>query len=217
MNFHKIAKAIGCMQQQYSRLRDWLPLPPMCDHAVTIESMTPETYRRDGQNLHIAYGIHDTLFGKVLLAQTGKKICWLSFLDSPDKGKAPDELHQWWSLSERVADHTATANTVKRIFSHQPKKFTLLVQGKDSQIRVWNALIKIPHGQTTTYGDVAKSIGQPGSAQAVGGALSGNNIACLIPCHRVIKSTGEPGGYRWGLDRKLALLAAEALQPAGTS
>lgn len=160
----------------------------------------------------ILYGYYDSPFGLCLIATTENKLCNLYFLDASDKTAGLDLLHSEW-LGADIAETSSAIKTLgDRLFSGtppDPSTFSLHLQGTAFQTQVWQALLDIPFGQTVTYQELAQSIGRPTAARAVGNAVGRNPISFLIPCHRVIRSSGKLGGYRWGFPCKTALLAWE--------
>jgi AraC family transcriptional regulator, regulatory protein of adaptative response / methylated-DNA-[protein]-cysteine methyltransferase len=184
------------------------------DLFVNLEAMSPGEFKAGGAGLQIHYGIHDTPFGKALIATTTRGICNLHFLDAVDRLTAEQSLRQSWSNAEITHDVKATQPLHDSIFdssiSKDRKPLTLLVKGTNFQIQVWRALLKVPFGGMTTYQSIAETIGRPTATRAVGTAVGNNPIGYLIPCHRVIRASGELGGYRWGLERKTAILGWEA-------
>ncbi len=188
------------------------------DLFVTLEAMSPGEYKAAGAGLTIRYGIHDTPFGASLIAITDRGICNLHFLDDTDQTLAEQQLQTEWPNATIVYAQQATEDICAQIFqtpNQSPLK--LHIKGTNFQIQVWQALLKIPFGGLTTYQGLAKSIGKPTAARAIGNAVGRNPVSYLIPCHRVIRGSGELGGYRWGLDRKTALLGWEAGQSEGQS
>jgi len=182
------------------------------EHFVSIEAMTPGVYKNEGLGIEISYGIHETPFGKALLAQTKRGICMLSFVDEGTGEYHLEMLRQTWLRAAIHEDQSGTSQTADRIFNTNPTDHTcthLLVRGTNFQVNVWKALLKIPEGAVVTYKQLAEYIGQPNAYRAVANAVSANPIAFLIPCHRVLRATGEFGGYRWGKRRKRAILAWE--------
>ncbi len=166
----------------------------------------------------IHLGFHQTPFGGCLLATIEQSVCQLDFLDHLDrKPSALEVLQCRWPGARLLEDPGTTGPILTRIFdsnlesSGQP--LDLMPKGTSFQIKVWEALLRIPHGCLTTYKDLAHQIGSPNASRALGGAVGANPIAYLIPCHRVIQSNGAIGGYRWGLERKRAMLAGEAMIP----
>jgi AraC family transcriptional regulator, regulatory protein of adaptative response / methylated-DNA-[protein]-cysteine methyltransferase len=185
------------------------------DLFVQAEAVTPGEYRSKGAGLEIAYGFHATPFGECLLAVTPRGICFLAFVDGNDRGAALQELARDWQQAALTLDPARTEPYVARIFSPTPQPpLPLHLRGTNFQMKVWEALLRIPAGSTTTYEDLAERIGQPRAARAVGGALAHNPVAYLIPCHRVLRKSGDFGGYRYRPERKKAMLLREsALEP----
>lgn len=185
------------------------------DLFVTLEAVSPGEARSGGVGIDIRWGLHDTPFGSALIGLTARGVCALHFVADAEEGMA--RLRESWPRATLIRDRVATAETAQRIFaplagSRQP--LAVLVKGSNFQVQVWRALLALPPGALTTYGDLAATIGRPGAARAVGTAVGANAIAWLIPCHRVIRSSGMLGGYRWGLPRKAAMLLREAAQIA---
>jgi AraC family transcriptional regulator of adaptative response/methylated-DNA-[protein]-cysteine methyltransferase len=197
------------------------------DLFVTLEAMSPGEFKAGGAGLQIAYGIHDTPFGPCVVATTLRGICNLHFLDCsldrPNPELAQDWLRQQWSQAELVQDQAKTGEVCDRLFqpltthanSLVSHPLVVHVKGTNFQIQVWRALLQIPWGGLTTYQELGKSLGRPTAARAIGNAVGRNPVAYLIPCHRVIRASGELGGYRWGLERKTTILAWEASQTEG--
>lgn len=182
-----------------------------CALLVEIEKMNTEEYKNKGQNLTINYSFKDTLFGRVLIASTHKGICYMGFSDNDDKAFL-EIKKRYKNANYRLNIDTFQLNALK-IFSEDWSKVNpiqLHLKGTDLQIQVWEALLKIPMGNLTTYGCIAKTIEKPKASRAVGTAIGNNPIAFLIPCHRVIQVTGAIGGYMWGATRKTALIGWEA-------
>ena len=179
------------------------------DLFVQTEAMTPGEYKHKGAGLIIRYGSHPTPFGQCLLAATERGICSLSF-DS--EKKALSNLHKDWRQATLVEDVAHTWTFVEQIFSPTKEGGTpmsLDLRGTNFQIQVWEALLRIPVGQIGTYQGVAVAINQPKASRAVGNAVARNPIPMLIPCHRVIRATGEFGNYAFGSARKKAILGWE--------
>ena len=193
------------------------------DLFVTLDAVTPGEFREAGAGLQISAGFHDTPFGEALLATTERGLCGLTFHDG-NRRAALKDLAARWPNATIVEQPRATAPFASKIFKaleiRDPEGLVplgLMVRGTNFQVKVWRALLQIPTGSVATYEDIATSIGSPGAVRAVGTAIGRNPVAFLIPCHRVIRSTGALGGYRWGLPRKRAMLAWEArsaLEPA---
>jgi AraC family transcriptional regulator of adaptative response/methylated-DNA-[protein]-cysteine methyltransferase len=180
------------------------------DLFVNTEAVTPGEYKSHGMGLSIHYGIHLTPFGKCLIATTERGICHMSFVDK-NEGQAIDNLVEHWSQANMIEDYKSTAPLVTRIFSDRQvgQALQLHLRGTNFQIKVWEALLNIPSGAVTTYEQIALNIGNPRAVRAVGSAVADNPIAYLIPCHRVIRKSGEFGNYMWGSARKKAILVKE--------
>ena len=182
------------------------------DHARARLGMTPAEYRRGGRGLRIRSATLRTSAGMLLVAATDRGLCAVTLGDSsdaleaalrreyPDAAMAPAdaELHQWTTLVVAGLEGSGATG-----------RLPLDVRGTAFQWQVWEALQHIPRGATATYGEIARAIGRPGAARAVGRACAGNRLALVIPCHRAVRGDGEPGGYRWGPERKQALLERE--------
>jgi AraC family transcriptional regulator of adaptative response/methylated-DNA-[protein]-cysteine methyltransferase len=181
------------------------------DLFVTTEAVTPGEYRSGGVGLTIRYGIHPTPFGRCLIAATERGICSLGFVDASE-GRAIDELFAGWEKARMIEDHPATAALASRIFTAErlDAPLPLHLRGTNFQIKVWEALLRIPAGALTTYERLAAGIGAPNALRAVGTAVGHNPIAYLIPCHRVIRRSGAIGEYRWQSARKKAIIGWEA-------
>ena len=187
------------------------------DLFITCEAVTPGEYKLRGAGLTIRYGFHATPFGECLLALTERGLCGLSFAGPDGSDGLLAELQQHWGQAELVADPAATAPYAARIFAlaHAPEAppLQLYLSGTNFQLKVWQALLHIPTGDLTTYGQIASALGNPKASRAVGSAVGDNPIAYLIPCHRVIRQAGGLGGYRYGLPRKQAILGWEQARP----
>jgi AraC family transcriptional regulator, regulatory protein of adaptative response / methylated-DNA-[protein]-cysteine methyltransferase len=184
------------------------------DLFVAVEAVTPGEVRDGGASLEIRYGVHWTPLGPCCLSLTGRGICDLRFLDSPDPGLAARELSARWPRAALCEAPEVTGEIAYRIFHgrqwRDERPFHLHLQGTNFQVQVWRALLGIPAGETRSYAGVATGMGRPAShARAVAGAVAANPVSVLIPCHRVIRGGGTLGGYRWGLERKQRLLDGE--------
>jgi AraC family transcriptional regulator, regulatory protein of adaptative response / methylated-DNA-[protein]-cysteine methyltransferase len=177
------------------------------DLMVTVEAVTPGQWKKGGAGLVIRHGFHDTPLGEALFGVTERGLCHLAFVE--DRRAALARLRKLWPKAELRESCGGTAGVAKAAFSRRGK-VKLLLGGTPFQLKVWEALLRIPAGRAVRYGDVARAIGHPSATRAVGTAVGANPIACLIPCHRVLQSTGAFGGYRWGPARKRLLLASEA-------
>ncbi len=181
------------------------------DLFVNIEGMTPGEYKNGGENLHINYSFAESPFGNVLVASTPKGICQIAFADN--QKKSFQELREFFPNATYSQTVDLIQQNVLFIFTHDWSKLNqikLHIKGTEFQIKVWETLLKIPMGQLSSYGDIAKILEQPNASRAIGSAVGANPVAFLIPCHRVIQSTGEFGGYHWGEVRKMAMIGWEA-------
>jgi AraC family transcriptional regulator, regulatory protein of adaptative response / methylated-DNA-[protein]-cysteine methyltransferase len=187
------------------------------DLFVTLEAVSPGEYKAGGAGLAIRYGIHDSPFGPALIATSGRGVCGLHFVDSGQNAGAL--LGKDWPRATLREDSSVTAQLAQRIFSplasQSAKPLALLVKGSNFQLKVWRALLALPPGSIATYRHIARTIGEPTAARAVGNAIGANPVAWLIPCHRVIRESGELSRYRWGTERKAAMLGWEAARSAG--
>jgi AraC family transcriptional regulator of adaptative response/methylated-DNA-[protein]-cysteine methyltransferase len=182
------------------------------DLFITMEAMTPGEYRRGGEGLTIHWGIHPTPVGDALIAMTGRGLCAIRFLDSSYSACEPDLQRDWPRarlLRDQMAASAAAREIAGRMLGRTRERLPVLFRGTPFQVKVWQALLAIPAGAVTTYGDIAARIGRPEAHRAVASAIGANALGYLIPCHRVLRSTGAIGGYRWGEPRKRALLALE--------
>ena len=184
------------------------------DLFVACEALTPGEYKRKGEGLTIIHGFHPTPFGECLLAVTERGICGLKFVKDENRDHLVRWLQKQWPKSDLVSDPNHVKPFIQKIFDfsadHKPGPLYLYVQGTNFQIKVWEALLRIPLGKAVTYEDVARHIGLPKASRAVGNAVGKNPIPFLIPCHRVIRKLGEFGNYGEGPARKKAILGWEA-------
>ena len=182
------------------------------DHFVTLEAVTPGEYKTQGEGLDINYGVHETPFGSAFVAVTERGICQFSFIDDDNPALLISELEKKWSAATMRESKKLTKPIITSFFSkkNNQQPLSVYVQGTNFQINVWRALLKIPQGKLSTYGQLASSIGKPKASRAVGSAVGANPIAFLIPCHRVIRASGVIGEYRWGSIRKRSMLSWEA-------
>ena len=186
------------------------------DLFVALESVTPGEYKSFGRSLEIRYGIHWTPFGPCAIALTERGICSLQFLEKPSSSEAKSSLAKEWPLA-RLSETTKDTGEIAYSIFHsrqwsEDEPFHLFLRGTNFQIQVWRALLQIPAGRTVSYSGLGKGIGRPTShARAVARAVAANPVAFLIPCHRVIRESGSQGGYRWGVERKQQILAAERI------
>ncbi len=179
---------------------------------VNMEAVTPDEFRKQGASLKIRYGFHPSPFGECLVAVTDRGISNLAFVPQGNRSKIIRELKEQWNRAEVLEDPSASKPYADRIFNatKSADPLTLYLKGTNFQIKVWQALLSIPHGAVTSYEDIARRIGNANAVRAVANAVAHNPVAYLIPCHRVIRKTGAVGEYRWGSARKKALLAWEA-------
>ena len=186
------------------------------DLFVSCEAVTPGQYKSRGEGVEIAYGYHATPFGECLLAKTDRGICGLNFVQNNDRRPVFASLEDRWQNATLIEDPDVTRLFVERIFDpSEGKKSTplhLVLSGTNFQIKVWEALIKIPMGAVVSYENVAAHIGMPRASRAVGNAVGSNPVSFVIPCHRVIRKTAEFGNYGGGVARKLAILGWEAVR-----
>lgn len=181
------------------------------DLFITIEGMTPAEYKKGGTNLSINYSFAESPFGNILVASTIKGICYMAFEDNEEK--AINELRYKFPQAYFTRKLDLLQQNALFIFQNDWSKLNqikLHLQGTDFQLKVWETLLKIPSGRLSTYGAIANKIELPGASRAVGTAIANNPVAFLIPCHRVIQSTGAIGGYMWGSTRKSAIIGWEA-------
>jgi AraC family transcriptional regulator of adaptative response/methylated-DNA-[protein]-cysteine methyltransferase len=182
------------------------------DLIVTTEAVTPGEYAAHGDGIAIRYGVHETPFGPCLIAVTDRGICALRFTDEDNVENAVAELERDWRRATLVRDDSGTSAFVGTIFDRAGDAtgpLPLLLRGTNFQLKVWEALLRVPETCLISYGDLAERIGMPSATRAVASAVGANPIAFVIPCHRVLRSSGALGGYRWGLDRKVVMLERE--------
>lgn len=180
------------------------------DLFINIEGMTPAEYKNGGKNLVINYSFAESPFGNILVASTEKGICYMAF--SEDESGAFSILQQHFPNAQFRQLFDPIQQNAIHIFNHDWSRLSqikLHLKGTDFQLKVWQALLKIPMGGLTTYGNIANQIEHPNASRAVGTAIGSNPVAFLIPCHRVIQSTGIIGGYMWGNTRKRAIIGWE--------
>ncbi|HEX5625008.1 MAG TPA: bifunctional helix-turn-helix domain-containing protein/methylated-DNA--[protein]-cysteine S-methyltransferase [Saprospiraceae bacterium] len=183
------------------------------DLFIRIEGMTPGEYKNEGIHLEIQYAFSKSPFGEILIAATRKGICHLAFIEN--KQISLNELHTSFPKAHFNSGLNAGMQKVIDFFNRNLRPVDpihLHLKASPFQLKVWEALLKIPSGRLSTYGEVAKTMKREGSARAVGNAVGSNPVAFLIPCHRVIQSTGRIGGYMWDPIRKTAMIGWEAAQ-----
>jgi len=184
------------------------------DLFVTHEAMSPGHYKTRGEGLTIRYGYHISPFGVALIMVTDRGLAGLSFNDAGAERAAFADMSERWPNANYIEDLSATAPYASRIFdpsrwrADQPLRIVMI--GTDFQVRVWQALLRIPLGAARSYGSIAAEIGEPNASRAVGAAIGANPMSFVVPCHRAVGKTGALTGYHWGLTRKRAILGWEA-------
>jgi AraC family transcriptional regulator of adaptative response/methylated-DNA-[protein]-cysteine methyltransferase len=193
------------------------------DLFISIEGMTPGEFRNGGADLEINYSFAESPFGAILVASTAKGICYMAFVDQAAPSGEPaafaDLRSRFPSARLRQMTDLIQQNALY-IFSQDWSSLSeirLHLKGTDFQLKVWETLLKIPMGGLSTYKDIAGQLGNPQASRAVGSAVGDNPVAFLIPCHRVIQSTGIIGQYHWGATRKTAMIGWEAARTAKTA
>ena len=176
------------------------------DLFVTVDGVTPGEFARGGHGVELTWGLTPTPFGTALIGRTARGVCHLAFVDG-DEEAAVAELAERWPEAELREDPSGARELADAIF--RGERPPLHVRGTNFQLRVWEALLRIPPGRVAAYSRVAEGVGRPDAVRAVAGAVARNRIGWLIPCHRVIRKVGAAGGYRWGERRKRAMLGWE--------
>lgn len=185
------------------------------DLLITTEALTPGEVRKRGQGVDLKYGFGATPFGRALVAWTARGLSFLGFCEELGAARVLGELRRVWAhadFDERPEEAQAWLGRVFAGCQNQPLR--LWLRGSPFQLKVWEALMAIPDGSNVTYGSLARRLGQPSAARAVGSAVGANPLAWIIPCHRVIRQLGDMGGYRWGVVTKGALIGYESSQPS---
>jgi AraC family transcriptional regulator, regulatory protein of adaptative response / methylated-DNA-[protein]-cysteine methyltransferase len=188
------------------------------DLFINIESMTPGEYKNGGKALHINYSFAESPFGDIIVASTSKGICHMAFAD--DQQLAFQELTAQFPHAQFTQMVDLIQQNTLYIFTQDWSRLSeikLHLRGTDFQLKVWEALLKIPMGNLTTYSQLATTLQNPNASRAVGSAVAQNPVAFLIPCHRVIKATGDTGQYHWGSTRKSAIIGWEAAKKRNTA
>ncbi|HUH49204.1 MAG TPA: bifunctional helix-turn-helix domain-containing protein/methylated-DNA--[protein]-cysteine S-methyltransferase [Mycoplana sp.] len=184
------------------------------DLFVTHEAMSPGEWKARGEGLTIRWGFHASPFGRALVMVTERGLAGLAFSDDEDGSACFEDMARRWPNAEYVEDRETTAPYAARVFDparwnpEEPLRIVLI--GSDFQVRVWEALLRIPMGKAVTYADIAGQLGQPKASRAVGAAVGRNPISFVVPCHRALGKSGALTGYHWGLTRKRAMLGWEA-------
>lgn len=181
------------------------------DLFISIEGMTPGEYKNQGEALLIHYSFAESPFGNILVASTSKGICHMAFADN--ESMALQELRDRFPKASYQQLVDRFQQTALQLFTrdwNQPEQVKLHLKGTEFQLKVWETLLKIPAGGLSTYRSIAQEMKHPRALRAVGTAIGQNPIAFLIPCHRVIQSSGQFGNYHWGATRKAAMIGWEA-------
>lgn len=194
------------------------------DLFVDHVAMTPGEYKRGGAGLEMVYGFHPSPFGRALVLATARGISGIAFVNE-DEGQTcqealADMTKRWPAATYRRAPEK-TAALAAQVFDldawHPDRPVRLVLIGTDFEVRVWQTLLRIPMGRAVSYADIARHLGKPTAARAVGSAVGRNPLSFVVPCHRVLRGDGQLGGYHWGLTRKRALIGWEAGQVAGSA
>jgi AraC family transcriptional regulator, regulatory protein of adaptative response / methylated-DNA-[protein]-cysteine methyltransferase len=186
------------------------------DLTVTLEAMTPGEIRAGGAGVEIRHGVTPTPFGSAFIAETARGLMRLSFIEGRSDATEIAALRVLWPHAKFRRDDARMRELAAEIWGHGPVTVPLAVAGTNFQVQVWRALLELEPGATVTYSALARQLGRPDGARAVGNAVSANPIAWVIPCHRVLKASGALGGYRWGAARKQMIRRWEARR-AGVS
>ncbi len=181
------------------------------DLFVNIEGMSPAEYKNGGKNLNINYSFSESPFGEIMTASTEKGVCYMAFAENKENALR-DLVNKFPNASffEKQDEFQQNALSIFTKDWSELGAIKLHLKGTDFQLKVWKSLLTIPMGKLSTYGNLAREIGSPKASRAVGTAIGSNPVAFLIPCHRVIQSTGKIGGYMWGSDRKQMMIGWES-------
>lgn len=179
--------------------------------SITLLSISSAHDERLRSELVINFGLLNSQFGECFIAWSNEGILSIDFIEQPFLETVLNNLKRDWPFATFIQNTTKAKNIANNLFSPQTKNLNAVVNATPFQIKVWQALLNIPFGEVTTYSNIAKTINNENAVRAVGTAIGKNPLAYLIPCHRVIRNNGELGGYRWGLDRKQAMLNYEQL------
>ncbi len=190
------------------------------DLFVTTDAVTPGEYKSHGEGMKFTYGIHPSPFGMSLIVVNGRGLTGVSFVDEDEK-EAIDYQRRHWEKATWTQDETITEPFIDQIFHAGQQasgtSLKVLLRGSPFRVKIWEALLRLPNGSVTSYGNLADRIGRPGAARAVAGAIANNLIGIVIPSHRVIRESGALAGYRWGETRKAAILGVEASWQASSN
>jgi len=185
------------------------------DLLISTDALTPGEIRKHGEGTQLAYGFGETLFGQALVAWTSRGLNFLGFCEEKGPESALAILQAQWVNARFRENPAAAQHWLDRIFTgSNDNSIPLWLRGSPFQLKVWEALLEIPEGTHSTYGQLAARIGHPGAARAVGSAIGSNPVSWIIPCHRVIRQMGDTGGYRWGGFTKRAMIGYEAASTA---
>jgi AraC family transcriptional regulator of adaptative response/methylated-DNA-[protein]-cysteine methyltransferase len=186
------------------------------DLFIAHEALTPGDYRRD--DLKLAYGFHPSPFGEAIVVAAPRGVAGLGFVDGGDRNATLADMQRRWPRATLLRDDCATAPFAARAFDptlwRPETPLRIVMIGTDFEVRVWETLLCVPLGRATTYSDIARHLGKPKAARAVGAAVGRNPISFVVPCHRVLGRSGALTGYHWGLARKQAIIGWEAGQTA---
>jgi len=184
------------------------------DLFVTHEAMSPGEWKSGGEGLTLHYGFHPSPFGTALVMASERGLAGLAFADAGEQQAAFADMSGRWPKATYVEDNERTAPLAQRIFDAKlwrpDRPLRVVLIGTDFEVRVWDALLKVPFGRLTTYSELASKVCSPAAARAVGAAVGKNPVCFVVPCHRVIGKSGDLTGYHWGLTRKRAILGWEA-------
>lgn len=181
------------------------------DLLITTEAMTPGEAKRKGHGIEVSYGFGITPFGDALLAWTDRGICFLGFCHEHGRQHISSQFNYQWPDADLAEDLAGANRKLSEIFVEKDhKNLKIWLRGSPFQLRVWEALLRLPSGTHCTYGQLASYTGNARASRAIGSAIGRNPVSWLIPCHRVINSLGSMGGYRWGINTKQAMIGYEA-------
>ncbi len=189
------------------------------DLFVTIEAVTPGEYKSGGCGLQVDYGVRPSPFGPCIIGVSQRGVCTLAFCDGADERVAESLVRGRWPSATLRHNPRAAVRVAAAVFStpasrRDSEPLPILLRGTNFQLKVWEALLRVEPGTVASYEQIAASIGLPGAVRAVGSALGANPVCYVIPCHRVVRKSGELGGYHWGVERKRAMLWRETLSRA---
>lgn len=184
------------------------------DLFVTLEAVTPGEYKGRGRGLTLRHGSADSPFGRAVIAMTQRGVAYLGFADGAHDPEGWSEFQRAWPEANWVEDDAAAREVARTIWgvASPGRRIRLWVHGSNFQMQVWQALLRRASDSIVSYGDIAQEIGRRAASRAVGTAVGANPVAWLIPCHHVLRANGALGGYRWGIERKRAMLAWELSQ-----